>query len=247
MYLLYMDESGDPGFGNNNNFVLAGVAVHEGQVFQLGKKLDDIQSQFFPTWNVPIGFHATEIRGGKNQPFKQLSPSNRTLLMSKIYDCVSASGFPQLVAFATVMDASTAQNPHRVLHDTFQDVLQRFNIFLTRLFGMDLANKGLAIIDQAHQPRYRELFADFKRIGTQFQGPLTNVIDIPYFAGRRDTRMLQLADFCAYAVFRKYESGDTSYFQKVLPKFDRPGPHEPPHGLKHFTRLNCSCEACVWR
>jgi len=29
MYLLYMDESGDPGFGNNGNFVLAGVADME--------------------------------------------------------------------------------------------------------------------------------------------------------------------------------------------------------------------------
>ncbi len=208
MYLLYMDESGDPGFGNNNNFVLAGVAVHEGQVFRLGKQLDDIQARFFPSRQLLLGFHAYDIHGGKNEPFNHLGPTVRNQLMFEIYDCISNAGFPQMVTFATVMDVSSAQSPHQVLHDTFQDVLQRFNIFLTRQFGIGLANKGLVIIDQANQARYREMFADFKRSGTQFQGPLANVIDIPYFAGRRDTRMLQLADFLAYAVFRRYERND---------------------------------------
>lgn len=242
-----MDESGDPEAWNHSNFVLGAVAVHEGQVFHLGKKLDDVQARFFPSWQVPLGFHATEIRGGKNPPFKQLSPPARSQLMFEIYDCISTAGFPQLVAFATVMHVSTAQSTHQVLHDTFQDVLQRFNIFLTRQHKFGQTNKGLVIIDQARQARYRELFADFKRAGTQFQGPLSNVIDIPYFAGRRDTRMLQLADFCAYAVFRNYEYNDNSYFQRILPKFDRRGPRDPPDGLKHFTLVNCACEACVWR
>ena len=44
MYLLYIDESGDPGAWSDNNFVLGAVAVHEGQVFHLGKRLDDIRS-----------------------------------------------------------------------------------------------------------------------------------------------------------------------------------------------------------
>ena len=100
-----------------------------------------------------------------------------------------------------------------MLHDTFEDVLNRFSQFLDRSYSHGQPNKGLVIIDQAHREQYRESFTEFKRRGTAFQGQLKNIIDIPYFAGRLDTRMIQLADFTAYAVFRYYNHQDASYFQ----------------------------------
>lgn len=102
-------------------------------------------------------------------------------------------------------------------------------------------------MDQAHREQYRESFTEFKKRGTAFQGRLKNIIDIPYFAGRLDTRMIQLADFTAHAVFRYYNHQDASYFQQILPRFDRRDPLHPPDGLKHYTREVCSCEACKWR
>src|SRR2546422_6079223 len=114
-----MDESGDPAAWNDSNFVLAGVAVHEGQVFRLGKRLDDIQTAFFPLWSPSLGFHATEIRAGRVRPFSQVSSSLREKLMFEIYDSIATAGFPQLIAFATVMHVSSAQSTHQVLHDTF--------------------------------------------------------------------------------------------------------------------------------
>src|SRR5208283_28471 len=125
---------------------------------------------------------------------------------------------PRLVTFATDMHVSSAQSPQQAYHDTFQDLLQRFNIFLTRQSNFGLLNKGLVIMDQGYHERARELFADFKRAGTQYQGYLSNIIDIPYFACRHDSRMIQLADFCAHAVFRRYEYNDGSYFSKILPR-----------------------------
>jgi hypothetical protein len=247
MYLLYMDESGDPSAWSNSNFVIAGLAVHEGQVFRLGKQLDDIEARYFPSRQMPIGFHATELRAGRNPPFSLLSSRVRRQLADEIYDCIFTSSFPHLVAFATDMHVSSAESYQQAYHDTFQDFLQRFNMFLTRQFSFGLRNKGLVIMDQGHHERARELFADFKRAGTQYQGYLSNIIDIPYFAGRHDSRMIQLADFCANAVFRRYEYNDGSYFNKILPRIDRRGPQDPPDGLKHFTRQSCSCEACVWR
>ncbi len=246
LYILYLDESGDPQAWEHNNFVLAGVAVHEGQVYQLGKQLDDIQARFFPGRPIPVPFHATDIRAGRGH-FGGLDPGRRNELMGAVYSVLSSTAFPFLIAYATTMHVSKAESAQQVLHVTFQDLLQRFNRFLTRQFQHDQPNKGLLVIDQAHQERYRELFADFKRVGTEFQGYLTNIIDVPYFAGRRDTRMMQLADFCAFAVFRHYENNDNELFTSILPRFDRRGPRDPPDGLKHFTRLPCKCEACAWR
>jgi hypothetical protein len=63
MYLFYVDESGVPtGWQQQDSFVLAGIAVHEGQVWRLSRQVDDIQSHHFPEISVPIELHASEQR-----------------------------------------------------------------------------------------------------------------------------------------------------------------------------------------
>jgi len=246
LYLLYLDESGEPhGWQDQKHFVLGGVAVHEGQVYGLTRQLDNIQTHFFPGLSVPIVFHATDIRGGKGL-FRDLHENKREQLLKELYTCISTARFPNLIAFATAMHVSMAKNHDQVLHDTFQDVCQRFNTFLLRQFKMQRPAKGLLIIDQAHQGNYRELIATFQKTGTQY-GYLGNVVDIPYFAKRHDTRMLQLADLCANAVFRYYEKKEAKYFNELLPRFDRRSPGHPADGLKHMTKEPCTCEACSWR
>ncbi|MBX8646087.1 MAG: DUF3800 domain-containing protein, partial [Thermoplasmata archaeon] len=48
-YLLYVDESGDPlGWRDQTHFILGAIAVHEGQVNTISRKLDEIQRIVFP-------------------------------------------------------------------------------------------------------------------------------------------------------------------------------------------------------
>ncbi len=248
MYLLYLDESGTPdGWRSQDqkHFAIGGVAVHEGQVYGLTKQLDEIQERYFPGLRVSIVFHAADIRNGKDK-FRTLSPTRRQELLNDLYQCILTTRFPNLIAFATVMHESAAGSPDETLHDTFQDVCQRFNTFLVRQYNFGYKDKGVLVIDRAHEDRYRQLIADFRRHGTD-HGYLGNVVDIPFFARSRDTRMIQFADLCAYAVFRYYESSDDTYFKNVLPHFDRRAPQHPPDGLKHITREQCDCIACGWR
>jgi hypothetical protein len=248
LYLLYLDESGDPGAwttGAQNHFVIGGVAVHEGKIREYSEKLDAIQAKFFPKIQVPIAFHASEIRNGKDR-FRELSPADRAVLLDDLYEVLHQARFPNLIAFATVMHISAVQNSDQVLHDTFEDVCQRFNTFLVRQYKAGFIDKGLLIIDQAHQDRYRHLVADFHEHGTAY-GYLGNIVDIPYFSGRRDTRMLQIADLCASAVYQHYEHRDSGCFRKMYICLDRRARGKPAEGLKHLTRVPCTCEACSWR
>jgi hypothetical protein len=249
VYILYLDESGDPGAWTTqaqNHFVISGVAVHEGQISIIAEQLDQIQKLFFPDIHVPIAFHASDIRTGRDR-FRQLAPEDRDRLLNQVYNVIHDARFPSIVAFATVMHISYVLNSDQVLHDTFMDICQRFNTFLKRQFKAGFPDKGLLVIDQAHEDRYRHLVADFQRSGTTY-GYIGNIVDIPYFAGRRDTRMLQIADFCASAVYQHYEHNDSSFFRKIFIRFDRRTPDWlPPDGLKHLTRLNCNCESCFNR
>jgi len=56
-----------------------------------------------------------------------------------------------------------------------------------------------------------------------------------------------LADFIAWSVFRRYERGDTRFFDRLVQRFDCEGPRI--HGLYHRTRehYGCFCAACLSR
>jgi len=246
MYILYLDEAGDPNsWGDSNHFVIGGVAIYEGQVYHYTTELDRIQQKYFPGITIGIPFHGSVIRAGRGQ-FKGLGPIKQQELLSDLYEIIGCSTFPNLVAFATTAHISYVKTPDQVLHDVFQDICQRFNTFLLRLAQRGKPEKGLLIIDHAHEDHYRRFISEFQKSGTQY-GYLGNIVDIPYFAGIQNTRMLQLADLCAYATYRRYENNDRSFFDVIVDQFDNRSPKKPD-GLKHLTiDRRCTCEACHWR
>ncbi|APZ44139.1 DUF3800 domain-containing protein [Acidihalobacter ferrooxydans] len=71
---------------------------------------------------------------------------------------------------------------------------------------------------------------DFKTIGHEW-GTLRNMAEVPAFIDSEATRLIQLADLVAYALFRKYERKDTQFSQIIDNKYDcfggtRHGLHE---------------------
>jgi hypothetical protein len=247
MYLLYLDESGDAnGWQEQQNFVLAGIAVFESSVSILDSELQKVQEKYFPNVTIPIAFHATDIRRGKGQ-FSQFLPNIREEIISDIYDIIKNTRFPSCLTFATAMHISRAENSIQVRRDTLEDICQRFNTFLMRQHKANMSSKGLLIIDQNRENEYRQLISEFRQSGTKY-GYLGNVVDIPYFARCHETRMLQLADFVANATFRYYEKQVTTDLEKIFDKFDRQYKDGPHVGIKHFTKnLNCPCKACSER
>ncbi|MCL5783034.1 MAG: DUF3800 domain-containing protein [Candidatus Thermoplasmatota archaeon] len=246
MYVLYLDESGDySNWNENNNFVLAGVAIHEGQIGTLSRALDQIQDKFFPGIEATIPFHAVDIAKGKKK-FRELGVKRQGELLGELYRMVGNQMFPNLIAFGTCFHISAYKAGTRVLDVVFEDIVTRFNTFMVRQYNHRRPTKGLIIMDQAHEKKYRELFQGFRESGTRY-GAVNNVVDIPYFAGGVDTRMIQVADLVAYSVYQYYEHDNSEYFNQVSDRFDRRGPRDPPDGLKHITSEDCQCIACRWR
>ena len=246
MYFLYLDESGD--FNNwkvNRNFVIAGVAIHEGQIEKYSQELEALQTEFFPTIRIMVPFHGSQIMAGK-EFFSDMTTENRMELFDRLYRVIGNSQFPHLLLFGTVLDITRAESPTKDLGTVFSDVTIRFNSFLTRQFDVNKPNKGLVVIDQAHEERYRELFSEFKKQGTLY-GSIRNIVDIPYFARSKDTRMLQLADLVAYSLFRLYENRDSVFYNHIKYKFDRRDLTTQIDGLKHLTSVPCKCETCTSR
>ena len=100
---------------------------------------------------------------------------------------------------------------------------------------------GLVILDQsAHETSLQAMARQFRRLGTAW-GVVRNLADTPLFIDSRASRMVQLADHVAYAVFRRYEHGDSQYFDVVASRFD--SADGVVHGLVHRQNIapRCMC------
>lgn len=249
MYFLYLDESGCPsGWQDQNHFVVGGVAVFEGYVDRLSEEIDDIQATYFDSITMPIEFHAGNMKSGDGQRWRHTKEETRAKMLEEVYDKIGNASFPNLVAFASALHISKAtSNQTENIRAVFEDVCGRFNTFLVRQHHAGKSSKGLLIIDDAHREHYMDLIHEFRQSGMK-SGYLGNVVDIPYFSASKETRMLQLADFCAYAVYRYYEKNDYTYLDMIISRFDRRDKFHPADGLKHMTKdLSCKCIDCSWR
>jgi hypothetical protein len=76
-------------------------------------------------------------------------------------------------------------------------------------------------------------------------GALQNLAEVPMFVDSRASRLVQLADLVAYAMWRKYEYQDGRFFDPIIPYFDQEG--GVIHGLLHIKpkTLPCYCPACM--
>jgi hypothetical protein len=243
LYLLYLDESGDPnGWQSQTNFIIGGIAVFEGQIAKLTQQVDAVQKKYFPSISIQLNLHAHEINAGVGQ-FKSLGSADQQNLLRDVYNVIGSGRYPNFAIFSTIMDISQVTNSNQAVFDTFQEVCQRFSYMLTRF---QPPQKGLLIIDQAHEAQYREMLREFQTTGTKY-GYTHNIIDVPYFGRAVHTRMIQLADFITYAAFQYYEHNDKTFFDVIKARFDRRGPTYPPDALKHLIKTRCTCEACYWR
>lgn len=246
MYTLYIDESGDPHNVNEKHFVMGGVAVFERQIFYLSQALDEVQRHFFPDNVEPIEFHASDIYRRNKEPWHSLGKDKCQQIVDHIYRAITESHATGVVLFGVVTDRAHYTGDQVVLR-TFEELCNRFDLFLQRLHKDGNEQRGLIISDESrYEPRFQKLLAEYRTTGTRF-GTLYNLPEVPLFTDSKATRMLQIADFCTWAVFRRYERGDTSHLDKLMVKFDQFG--GIVHGLVHITAEQrvCPCPYCLTR
>ena len=134
MYLFYIDESGIPrGWDSQDNFVLGGVAIHEGQIRSLSEGLNNVQGRFFPDISVPIEFHAQHLSSGKGR-YRKMTHQQRTDILNSTYDVIVNARFPNLIVFITAIHVSAVTSHSQALRDCLEDICERFNTFLVRIW-----------------------------------------------------------------------------------------------------------------
>lgn len=241
MYLLYLDDSGSPDNKNEQYFVLGGVAVPENSVRWLSHEIEKVALEFSPSGDSrDVEFHATDIFGGRNAPWDKIKEKpDRAKILQKVLRVLDRS-YESVVVFACAIhkESSSGMNP---LHLAYEQLSSRFDMFLARK-----KDRGLIVLDKSsHEINIQDKAKSIRRDGNQWGKYDSSIIEVPMFVDSKSSRIIQLADHIAYAVFRRYNSDDLNYFKCIEGRFDqRDG---KIFGLMHYQTNNprCTCPACL--
>lgn len=220
MYLFYVDESGSVSDPAQTHFVLSGVSLFERQGYWLSNELDNIAARFNPADPNSVELHGSPMHGGKK--FWRQFP--KEMRVNAIKDSLSllASSHPSNRIFSCIINKKSI-SPANPVELGFEQLSSRFDHFLMRLYRTGDTHRGIIIFDKStYESTIQNLATDFRTIGHTW-GVLRNLAEVPLFLDSKASRLIQLADLVAYAVFRKYEHDDDQYFSIIARRFDSEG------------------------
>jgi hypothetical protein len=246
MHLLYLDESGNPDEPADKHFVLAGLSAFEQNTYFLSREADAIQQRYFPT-SPPVDFHAQHIRGGKGF-WRNQDKTLRDQVLADIADVIAKS-YASVRLFGAVVEKTASLHGEDAVRAAMEQVCKRFDTLLKRrALGHEDKQRGLLVFAESHfQSRAKIWVKGFWELGTQW-GVLHSLCDIPYFAAAKESRLLQLADYVAHALFLLFEKHDATLIKGIIKKFDQTD--GVVHGLVHLSDSRgptCDCPACFSR
>ena len=235
MHFLYLDASGGddwpPPIGSSPTkfYVLAGLAIQPEYWDNAYSEITKLIEKFFPNPNKrPKELHYSELVARKGV-FGLLSELERKKLADEVFR-ITKSIKPTL--FAVVIDKlkhyhkySEPEPPKQL---ALRFIAPHFSKFLQRRKDV-----GIMIYDttQARSDMFLRHFLEKARsVGIVLQtweDPLRtqnqsdNVVESIFFLESHLSPIIQLVDFCAYAVFCKYERGRNERFNEIYSLFDR--------------------------
>ncbi|MHB1023661.1 MAG: DUF3800 domain-containing protein [Acidobacteriaceae bacterium] len=178
------------------------------------------------------------------QAYIHLTLQERTKLVHEIADTVAGWGYCRL--FAECIDKlhfDPSRNQRNIDQQAFEQVVSRFERYLTNINNSESQNYGLLVHDnnETVARKHTQLMRRFHAQGTLWTR-VERIIEAPLFVDSKLTRMVQVADLCSYALRRYLENSETELFQKLFVRADRVG--NTVVGMRHFTGPTCACEIC---
>jgi len=157
----------------------------------------------------------------------------------------SPSGHPApLFAVSVHKRSKPGRDPTQL---ALEEVFMRFDEFLTRLHSVGESHRSLVIADDSSYEKLVQSWVPKWKAGGTRGGKLHSFAEVPLYVDSKASRLVQVADFVAWATWHYYEHGHTEFFQKIHPMFDSNGGIQ--HGLAHLNRKHssCLCQACSSR
>jgi hypothetical protein len=276
MYLFYVDESGNRGVRvegdirpyppENRFYVLLACGILEHYWYKFEQHLNSIKRRVLGRVNTELalrhpgafGLHDAEVKSQiiRNALTRNGSAFWRHVTLEEIEE-IAAAVFTALEYYhveicAVVIDKEYLLpefDSNKLHRKSYELLLERIQHLMDEKYRK---HKALLIVDGANSTENLSLIQKhdfFVNEGRTSSGcKLDKIVQSPLFVGSHLAVGIQVADVCAYNVYRAFSSSDLryEYFRRLLPFFyDRPNAlPDKIYGLKVFppespmTRLN---------
>lgn len=235
MYLLYLDASGGddwpPPIGRSPTkfYVLAGLAIQPENWETAFTQVAELINEYFPDPKKrPNELHYSELIARKG-PYGLLSESKRKELADNVFK-ITRNIKPTL--FAIVVDKIRHYNQYkkpelpkqlalRFIAPHFSKFLQRRNEVGILIYDTNQARSDMFLREFLERARKAGIVLQTWEDPLRTQNRLDKVVESIFFLESHLSPIIQLTDFCAYAIFSKYEHGKEDRFNEIYDLFDR--------------------------
>lgn len=179
--------------------------------------------------------------------YVHLTFEERVETLCAVADAVASWGNARL--FAECIDKThfdTTRSERTIDEQALEQVVSRFQQYLSiavkngqpqnRPFGLLVHDNNESVAK-----KHTALVRHFHSKGTLWTH-IDNIIETPLFVDSSLTRMVQIADLCAYSLRRYVENEDELLFRKVFSRADRS--KNKTVGVRHFAAHSCNCQIC---
>jgi hypothetical protein len=224
MYILYVDESGDPGSwqgradGNSKHFILSGIIIPMVEWNGLFENIKGFRRQLRTDFGLAmrIELHASElIRIGSIDAYRDIHKSDRLRILQR-----TARELPTLLPMARIINVcldKMTSGVHDVKETAWTRMLTRYNTFLQKSVG---GASGIVVADGIEDPHIRLLARKLhvynptpSHTGGYYNYPLVQVLEDPFHRDSRNSYFTQIADVVAHLLYRReYPKGSLRKF-----------------------------------
>lgn len=192
-----------------------------------------------------VELHGSPMRVGAGE-WASIAESKRHGLYRELLRKLDTWGHPEsgtgAEPFAVVMDRDHSQSPTET---TYGELLYIFDGWLREGRRAGNPHNGVLIADRSRYERTLQAWVEVARAvkSRPAQDPrrLYALAEMPFFVDSRLTRLMQLADLLADALYRGYNAEDWKWANTALPALTG----AEPFRLVHFTSDGkCACVAC---
>lgn len=219
MYLLYVDESGDPGpAGKGEHLVLAGLIIHESrwpECFRILKQLRvALRDEYGIKRNAEL--HANNNIAGRGALWgRRWSVAERIRLFQLVVEAVTQMPSVRTINVCVRKTAKQfeGQPGRRVYEKAWTLMLQRFHNYIDRARPRGRTDSGMVIHDSGHEVEIRRLMRKLRAynpVPSKFGGaarniPLLTLIEDPVPRQSFHAQFIQLCDYLAFTLLRREE------------------------------------------
>ena len=165
MHLLYLDDAGSVKNPRDRYFILAGIAIFERQVQWLQDALERLAAATGHPAPGVIEFHGNQMLAGRGWWRSMRSKERRRTMILDGLATAHSLHSEQWRLFGVVVD-KLALSPQDPTEYAFEQLCNRFDRFLARLYRQGINQKGLIVLDRSSQEtRLQSLAAEFRTLG----------------------------------------------------------------------------------